>query len=67
MFKVAGHARQTVVVLSLILWLDGSGLKSLDPLALSVDLLQLFLSVLDEDLAGLLETLVGQLLEGNLG
>ena len=55
--QVALHALDAMLVPLLILRLHGSGLQSLDSLCFRLNVVDLFLAVLDEDLARFLETL----------
>jgi hypothetical protein len=61
--QVSLHAVDAVLVPLFILRLDGLSLESGNLLALGLDVLDLLFTVLDQDFAGFLETLVGQLLE----
>jgi hypothetical protein len=63
--EVTLHAVDAVLVPLLVLGLDGLGLEPGNLLALDVDVVDLFVAALDQDFAGLLETLVGQLLKGD--
>lgn len=63
--EVALHAVDAVLMPLFILRLNRLSLESGNLLALDLDILDLFLAVLDQDFAGFLETLVGQLLEGD--
>jgi hypothetical protein len=63
--QVSLHAVDTVLLALFILRLDGLSLESGNLLALGLDILDLLFAVLNQDFAGFLETLVGQLLKGN--
>ena len=63
--QVTLHAVDAVLVPLFVLRFDGLGLESGNLLALNLNVLDLLLTVLDQDFAGFLETLVGQLLKGN--
>jgi hypothetical protein len=63
--QVALHAVDAVLVPLLILRIDGLSLEPGNLLALNLDVLDFLFTVLDQDFAGFLETLVGQLLEGD--
>jgi hypothetical protein len=63
--EVTLHAVDAMLVPLFILRVDLLGLQSGNLLALSLDVLDLLFAVLNQDFAGLLETLVGQLLKGN--
>lgn len=66
LFQVALHALDAVLVPLLILGLDSNRFQSLDSLCFRLNVVDLFLAVLDEDFACFLETLEGQLVEGDL-
>jgi hypothetical protein len=63
--QVALHAVDAVLVPLLILRVDRLSLESGNLLALGFDVLNLLFAVLNQDFAGFLETLVGQLLKGD--
>jgi hypothetical protein len=63
--QVTLHAVDAMLMPLLILRVDGLSLESGNLLALGLDVLNLLFAVLDQDFAGFLETLVGQLLEGD--
>jgi hypothetical protein len=63
--EVTLHAVDAMLVPLFILRINLLGLQSGNLLALSLDILDLLFAVLNQDFAGLLETLVGQLLKGN--
>jgi hypothetical protein len=63
--QVTLHAVDAVLMPLLILRVDGLSLESGNLLALGLDVLNLLFAVLDQDFAGFLKTLVGQLLKGD--
>lgn len=63
--QVAFHAVEAVLLPLLILGLDSLSLQSGNLLALGLNVLDLLFTVLNQDFAGFLKTLVGQLLKGD--
>jgi hypothetical protein len=63
--QVTLHAVDAMLMPLLILRVDGLSLESGNLLALGLDVLNLLFAVLDQDFAGFLKTLVGQLLKGD--
>lgn len=67
LFQSFGHARNTMVLLTFILWLDRLLFQAGYACSLCVELLNLVLSIGYKDLAGFLKTLIWKLFEGNSG
>jgi hypothetical protein len=63
--QVTLHAVDAMLMPLLILRVDRLSLESGNLLALGLDVLNLLFAVLDQDFAGFLKTLVGQLLKGD--
>jgi hypothetical protein len=63
--QITLHAVDAMLMPLLILRVDGLSLESGNLLALGLDVLNLLFAVLDQDFAGFLKTLVGQLLKGD--